>query len=314
MVSIRRALVRCPQSFTANEREFGSAITVSNLDKPSFDCADLPGIVPDDVDMNVAVVNNSLSFSSLNRNLFFFNLKARMFSKLMVNESLLSSHGDYENFFDTVLSNNIGKFGMSRYYVDLSRNSLNYEAVKKKWINLAIDANEEISADYAYEQSHKSIDNIYFNTISKHIYEFNEAQWDTIYETAFKCPYTYGSAVFKARDLFRLKIDTIEFDDRVLCDTSQMKYSDNFKEISNGFRLYPNPSKDYFILQSFKTDSSNLTVFITNVVGTIIDKRKFDTFKQSMLISCEDYSAGLYFCLIKEDDMTVWRSKFIVVK
>ena len=162
--------------------------------------------------------------------------------------------------------------------------------------------------------AYKSIDNIYLNTISKHIYEFSAEQWDTIYNIAHRCPYIFGSSVFKARDLFRLKIDTIEFDDRVLCDTSQTKQSNNFKKISKEFILYPNPTQDYFILQSFKTDSSNLTVFITNIVGTVIDKRKFDTFKQSMLFSCENYSAGLYFCMIKEDDMTVWRSKFIVVK
>lgn len=69
------------------------------------------------------------------------------------------------------------------------------------------------------------------------------------------------------------------------------------------FRIYPDPSCDFFNLSYNGKTSINAELYISNVLGEIIYSVKEAVMGNSDLyINCEDWKAGIYFITVKENE------------
>ena len=77
----------------------------------------------------------------------------------------------------------------------------------------------------------------------------------------------------------------------------------HFTDADNGFLIYPNPAKDYFILKSEKPLSGSLILTVFSSTGGLLKKIRMGTgnIKNEYLVDVTGLATGIYFILIETD-------------
>ncbi len=91
----------------------------------------------------------------------------------------------------------------------------------------------------------------------------------------------------------------------------------NVEEVENkgGMLIYPNPVKDYFIVNyNIIQASKNISLLVTDVNGKIMYNKTLDIPQDEIIIHTDEFPAGQYFCTLKTDNNTIKTEKFIIAK
>ena len=170
-----------------------------------------------------------------------------------------------------------------------------------------------MAPDFDYEVNKQTINNIYLNTVCKHIFEFDEYQWNLIDSISHLCPFISGDAVFHARNLFRIKINNIPFNDSYLCLIEPPRIS--FESVLPKFSIFPNPTTDK-VFVNFKNLDTEQTCYVS-VVDLLGKKLVTSTIKAregQMTLDCSKFASGIYFVSVEAGTLSIWGSKFIKMK
>ncbi len=264
-----------------------------------------------DEDLFESIIDGGYAIPEENEDLFSFTLKMNLFERFRRDPILRNSRIIFSNFFDTIESNNIRQFALVDEYISKLSDTGSSKS-DKYWIDTALAVNNSIDPDFSFEENQKVINDVYLNTVAKKIFSYSNYQWDYINEIAFKCPYLDGRSVYLARTLYNLRIDTMDFDDRDLCDLPPKLDSQSNKNES--FYLYPNPSNDQFILLCNNADTENIIVKITDLTGHEMTQRMLGESDFISLFSTETLPAGLYLCSVIQEDKVIWIQKFVKVQ
>lgn len=88
-----------------------------------------------------------------------------------------------------------------------------------------------------------------------------------------------------------------------------------FLDNSNkAFRLYPNPSNTNTTIEFMRDEVSVVEITLTDALGRVVKANTFDlgAGKQSIQLSTNDLSAGIYFCNVTASGKQIGSSKLII--
>src|SRR5690606_34241710 len=105
-------------------------------------------------------------------------------------------------------------------------------------------ANEAIGTSEVIEYNQKQVTDIYLNTIGKDVDDFTSSQASELLNIANQCPMVGGNAVYRARSLYSLIDDEVDFDDQLLCLQAGIIVKSLMDNASLNLQLVPNPARD----------------------------------------------------------------------
>ncbi|MBL0309894.1 MAG: T9SS type A sorting domain-containing protein [Bacteroidetes bacterium] len=132
-----------------------------------------------------------------------------------------------------------------------------------------------------------------------------------------------GEAVFRARAMLALVVDTF-YDDDAICVTDTLTYSGKkerdepekkttAKDITEELevKLFPNPAMDYAFLQVNK-DVSPLQLKITDAVGKLVFNNHISTINGRYKINTSAFNSGMYFIGLYGSDGKIYSGKLSI--
>jgi len=142
-------------------------------------------------------------------------------------------------------------------------------------------------------------------------------QVEDLLELAFKCPLLGGDAVFKARAMLALAMDTFYVDDE-LCQQDSL-YSLRFpaqqdtahQDEELAIKLFPNPAKDYAILQLSK-EVEGLRLKVTDAIGRAVMNSDISTVGNRYIINTASFSSGVYYISLYNDTGKLYTGKLSI--
>ncbi|MBL0310147.1 MAG: T9SS type A sorting domain-containing protein [Bacteroidetes bacterium] len=172
----------------------------------------------------------------------------------------------------------------------------------------ALDSNEAITPTMPIEAGYKDVNTIYLNTLARDNNAFDSTQLTRLRQLASRCPMRGGEAVFRARAMLALVVDTF-YDDDAICATDTLAYSGkkgkeepekqqplaNEKDAEEELKvaLYPNPAMDFAFIQLNK-EVSPLQLKITDAVGKEVFNERITTSNGRYKINTSSFNSGIY--------------------
>lgn len=167
-----------------------------------------------------------------------------------------------------------------------------------------------ISTTQSYEQNLVNVYKVYFATLAKGINHLNADQENLITTVANQCPLTGGSGTLDARAIYNIcKSKTHVFDNN--CTTATPRSTDR-AEIGK-LTVSPNPANDVVEVKFKLSKSEKGRLQIINSFGQIlVDLEVGDT--NQKIISVSQYSSGIYYVRLIEDNTITQIHKVCIVK
>jgi len=111
----------------------------------------------------------------------------------------------------------------------------------------------------------------------------------------FMCPALGGDAVYKARSIFALFNDSIQYNDELACFNAgvQFRKANTEEKINiNPIKISPNPTKDYLTIVGLEESSEVFFIEIVNMIGEIfIPMTKYSNCDN---INVQNLASGVY--------------------
>ena len=174
--------------------------------------------------------------------------------------------------------------------------------------------NNNITDSLLLETNKKTVNDIFLNTVAKGIIEFDAQEMSDLQSIAFQCPLTGGSAVYEARSLLTLEMDTV-YDDNLLCAGAQgMRRNDNLTTANDyeGFHLYPNPAQDRVTLL-MPSDILNGKMVLMNAQGAVVKELRLKEKSHSAIINTNHLVEGIYLLNVFDNNRKVYSEKLVIV-
>ncbi len=132
---------------------------------------------------------------------------------------------------------------------------------------------------------------------------------------AAQCPYSGGTAVFRARSVLAGHMETV-FDDSACSPPPQAlkRPNGNGNGLSDVFRVHPNPATDGFTLTVGQNEGrrGECEVILTDLHGRILQKRTLHEGSTSMVFETKGLPTGIYFLKVLEKGSTVFSTSISV--
>ncbi|MDQ3142270.1 MAG: T9SS type A sorting domain-containing protein, partial [Bacteroidota bacterium] len=133
-----------------------------------------------------------------------------------------------------------------------------------------------------------------------------------IYMIANQCIHQNSYAVLIARMLYQKAIE-YEFNDDSLCTPSQpIVTSTKNNEIENRIRLYPNPTKNWVIIENLNKDDSILKIDVLDIHGRYIQKESNGKSLDKINLSTANLKSGIYLLKIGFSNDKVILKKLLI--
>jgi hypothetical protein len=188
-------------------------------------------------------------------------------------------------------------------------------------LNQAKEINDTLQSTNANETILQTINDMYYRFHQSKYLEINEEDSTMIAFIAHLCPLAAGPAVYQARDLYTLLVDSVVYNDSVKCAMQGYVREELAvfepksaiqKRASAYFKAYPVPSKHAVELQFSELNSeANLSVF--NIQGQLMFQTTIPRGLSKFNLDIEAYSEGVYQVLLVNNQDSK-RSKICKIK
>jgi hypothetical protein len=189
----------------------------------------------------------------------------------------------------------------------------------------ALALNQSIIPGNTIESNMVLYNEIYLSTVAVDSAIFDSLRISQLYYLAGQCPLSGGNAVYAARSLLSLLVDTL-FDDMTLCSLEgermkhvQIPINDTLPVLADtlmkklSIKMYPNPAKDYTILQ-FNQDINPLQLKITDAVGETLVNEPISTTMGYYRINTTKFASGLYYVTLHRANNKIFADKLSIFK
>jgi hypothetical protein len=167
------------------------------------------------------------------------------------------------------------------------------QSQKTTLIDQLIARNSALSTNEVFYENEKTCNEVFLNTIAKGIYTLTTQQVAQLSPIAEQCAFSGGRAVYQARGMYQMHIDTIFFD---ACGGTIPYFSAGLKEgllEEIDFSFSPNPAHLYVTVSILR---GNPTEFIlSDLMGKTVSSIVVPENERQLLIPLEELSAGCYF-------------------
>ena len=276
-------------------------------------CDDLPefaGTSQFDLQLDLAFIRNDLSFVSEQQECYLWELKYELYSRLHDFPEYRESNDTLSNFYDSCQANNYKIF----YTIDSLKSLILEETIsnseKQALCEAAQSENNRIDPYGDYESNLQIVNDIFLRTVD--IDTFTEGQIDTLILISNQCPYEKGHGVFIARELITSVVDTISFNDNLLCNVAP-RILDNTTEM-NQFNVYPNPFNESITIEYSTTDSSKHSIQISDVLGRIVFETVLRELIGKILLDLSNLPSEVYLATLLSGNQILRSAKIIRTK
>jgi hypothetical protein len=188
-------------------------------------------------------------------------------------------------------------------------------------LNQAKEINDTLHITNANETILQTINDIYYRYHRSNYTKINEDDASMIAYIAHLCPLAAGPAVYQARDLYALLVDSVVYQDSSKCAMQGYVREELQvfepkgaiqKMVPAYFKAFPVPSKQAVELQFTELNSeANLTVF--NIQGQLMYQTTIPKGLSKFNLNIEEYSEGVYQVLLVNNEFSK-RSKICKIK
>ncbi len=210
--------------------------------------------------------------------------------------SLMAGDTILQNFNTSAMNNNMGALYKVKKYIGVNN------------ISMASVTNSSISPNNTIEQNHKTVNDIYLNTIAIGIDTATQSQLNTLFYVALQCPLIDGRAVFEARSLINYFLNTaIPFSDSA-CTGSQdnhrsIKFTNN--DTTNNVRtstikVFPNPANTILNVELGLQKGEIAFIYLYNDLGQQVQKTELKNVLT--VVPINTLSSGIYYYKIIDDE------------
>jgi len=268
------------------------------LNKTSFitTCA-IPVQLPLSMQYNPIVNNNYDYILTPDENRYWD--KQYFYNDMQSSPSLLSSlalsNTNYQSFYYTIDNSNIGEFAR----VNALMNTEDY--VNAEIRNAAISPTNDI------EKNRQIVNRIYLDTWAKHRFEFTNDERTTLENIALQSPLLEGNAVYSARVMLGITVQSTSTVKRMNQNTTNA--------INSVGSIYPNPAKEIAYLDYSFTEGQTAYLYFYNTMGTPVKSFIINSQSNRFEFSTKDFKTGLYFYIIVlSNNQLLESNKLIIIK
>lgn len=286
----------------------------------AFSCPDkCYGAVQTPVDFKVDEMEEVLSvmptFTNVDE-LTKWLMEKGLYEKLKSHPELIDSSLILENFMDSTIVNNKGKFGdvsiALNYVFDESTGALTPVLINSR-ISDAETKNDNITPSTIFETNQKIVNSIILSSLAKGRSEFEETELMDLESIAQQCPFFGGPSVYEARSLLLSTNPELIWEDDEICDGTSARHK-NLVEPEISVNIYPNPAKDKITLNYDLGKNLKAIASLIDVDGRIIQLINLDTRDYSYDFDLSNMMNGVYLLKISTDKDQLLIEKFTVIK
>lgn len=174
-----------------------------------------------------------------------------------------------------------------------------------------LNTNSALVDSSVSDEFEKSVNEIYLETIAKENYKFSPDQISELEFISSQCPFSSGSAVFKARSLYALINDSIDYDDYVICALNGISPRLTSSQSKN-FKIFPNPASGKINLSYALQKNEQATLKVFNIFGISLLQRSMNWEESEISLNIEKLTPGIYYFAIFKNDKQVNIEKVVV--
>ncbi len=184
-------------------------------------------------------------------------------------------------------------------------------------MDTVIEKNALLPFNDIFEQNEKSVNDIYFNSVSKGMMKFSTEQELILSIIANQCPLAGGNAVYKARSLYSLIKDTI-YNDDILCrqvgfKNSPLQESDK-KKADHSFSIFPNPANSSINITWNNPVDEMATLLIVDLLGQVTFTTSFTLSENQFSVSTRELISGVFQVCIQIQNGDIECRKLVIIK
>ena len=134
-----------------------------------------------------------------------------------------------------------------------------------------------------------------------------------------QCPYAGGLAVYKARGMYAMINDAIDYDDDAICLSEgvvlrQASHQSAMQNVYEYASLFPNPAKETVTLSfEFGKDIAG-GIDIFNSMGQDIKTIRLSANEHNVSVDVKNLSNGIYTYSIRSDEGFIQKGKLTITK
>ena len=214
----------------------------------------------------------------------------------------------YQHFYSYTQNRNTGKFQEVQHLIDTINGNL----------ATASSINNGINTTCTIEENRKTINTLRLTKLSFERdttngvgvqYKFSPSEVNQLRSIAYQKPLLGGNAVYDARIMLWTEVqDTFSVAlFRAPIHKTELKKQSNFK-------LYPNPNTGTMTLD-YNIEGTDLALFcIYDIAGRLIKQQTLNSQNNTMLIDAQELKGGVYYYLIKQNNVNLKTEKLVIVK
>ena len=180
-------------------------------------------------------------------------------------------------------------------------------------------SNEGIITNANYESNERLVNEIYLQTIARNIFTFTVDQENILLSIASQCPYAGGLAVYKARGMYAMINDEIDYDDDALClsEGVVLRQASNQSALSGVYEfasVYPNPANDMVTLSfEFGNDVSGI-IDIFNSLGQNVSSSILSQDEHFTSLNVKSLENGIYTYSVRSNAGFIQKGKLVITR
>lgn len=180
-------------------------------------------------------------------------------------------------------------------------------------------SNEGIITNANYDENERLVNEIYLETIAIENFTFTASQTQILLSIATQCPYAGGNAVFKARGMYALIDDDMDYDDENICLNEsivlrQASHPSSSPGVYEYASVYPNPANESIrILFEFGKDIAG-KIDIFNFLGEKVASFTILANKHFSNINVKSLSNGVYTYIIQSSAGFIQKGKLVITR
>ncbi len=244
---------------------------------------------------------------------------------LRASNLLLKAYGDSIRYVDSLLrinttpalqllkENLIAQVITSRS--DITTTGVPLQAGRIAHINAARSMNEGVQAEQTPDANEKFINDVNFRYITQGITTL-QYEYESLLQIAVQCPYSGGPAVYRARTLLNLLNDTLEYQDKDVCEIMGIYrlQNTNHENTLKQLKIFPNPSGGNIQMIYYGLTGSEIRAEVTDAIGRIVLVKTIGNLSNTCQFILSALKEGIYSLKLIDEQGNYLTERLIITK
>ncbi|MBL7939571.1 MAG: hypothetical protein JNL43_09445 [Flavobacteriales bacterium] len=175
-------------------------------------------------------------------------------------------------------------------------------------------ANNGVGTTELIETNEKQVKEIYLSTVAKEVDSFTNAEATALLAIANQCPMAGGNAVYRARSLYALIDDDVEYNDASLCLQHGIIYKSLEPAATAQVSIQPNPACDAATLLYTMAADTYGTLIIYDALGKVAQRHSLSADRERYQFSVAALHQGAYHYVVSSGAEQIGTGRLVIVR